>query len=47
MRDSLIAVAVAAALFCGLYALFWALAVPTPQPAQKKPPETRPAKVWV
>jgi hypothetical protein len=47
MRDNLIAVAVAAALFCGLYALFWALAVPKPQPAQKKPPEARPVRVWV
>jgi len=47
MKDNLKAIAVAVALFCALYALFWALAKPYPQPAQKKPLEARPAKVWV
>jgi hypothetical protein len=47
MKDNLKAIVVAVALFCALYALFWALAVPYPQPAQKKPPETRSVVVWV
>lgn len=47
MRDNLIAVAVAAALFCSLYALFWALSIPAPQPPQKNAPEARPVRVWV
>jgi hypothetical protein len=47
MRDNLIAVAVAAALFCGLYALFLALSIPAPQPPQKNAPEPRSVVVWV
>ena len=38
MRDNLIALAGAAVLFCGLYGLFWAVAVSKPQPAQQNAP---------
>ena len=47
MREPILLTSIVAALFCGLYALFWALAVPTPQPAQKNAPEARPVRVWV
>ena len=38
---------ITAALFCALYGLFWAVAVSTPHPAPKKPPQPEIKRVWV
>ena len=38
--------AITVALFCALYALFWALASPTPQPTHKTRPQPQIQRTW-
>lgn len=47
MRNSLILIAITLALFCALSAIFWVVAMSTPQPTPKAPPAPQIGQVWV
>ena len=46
MRQALILTAITVALFCALSAIFWGVAMSTPQPVKKAPPAPEIKRIW-
>lgn len=47
MRESILLTAITAALFCALSAVFYGVAMSTPQPTKKAPPAHHGMTIWV